>query len=458
MMPPGMLPAPPGVHQGVVPPPVMVQPPGGVPVWPGMGLPIMTPKRESLIKVQGNQKTANMDPILIENIQQSMAFKSLFELRTHDEVLERAEEVVDYINAWGNHGIMHRRGAQLVIAPSSGAAHLSGIKGWVHQYHQPSPAWCIMYKLHMLGLTEEHIEAMLRHDNLYIRCIALIYLRLVLPPAELWPFFEPHVRNTAELTLTSKPNVRQTTVQDIAIGLLTDMKFLDTRFPRIADAAMKTLREHLTQRGLGDKLPDADAAVQRAVQRPKESGAAPRKRSFRGDLDESDLLALKKRKDETKAVQERDSRRREETERRDGRNDDAARKDEVDKRTQRDDRGRRDDRRNDGRDDRRDDRRRDDRRRDDRRDDRRDTRRDDRHRDDRREKLTPTSPSPKEDGDAAKSGFSEMDIALAKLRHVVGGADIAAAGQADEAGRRGSTKQNSLAPATVTLGSRAWGK
>eukprot|EP00906_Rhabdomonas_costata_P005768 RCo008573 len=202
-----------------------------------------------LLPTQGNDK-ANMDERLWQNIQDSNYYKGLFELRTVEDVLERAETSVKYVNAWGDQAATQRRGSHFIVASLSGSAHLSGMRGWVNVHHQPSPAWCIIARLHVLKVTVDQMEHMMNHSSPYIRCIGLIYLRLVLPPKDLWEWFEEHVKDNTELVMTDKPNLRTTTVREVAVGLLTELKFLDTRFPRIAELVMRNIRSNLSKLGV----------------------------------------------------------------------------------------------------------------------------------------------------------------------------------------------------------------
>ena len=89
---------------------------------------------------------------------------------------------------------------------------------------------CILFRLHMLRLSKDQVESMLSHDNPFIKCLALIYLRLMLPPAQIWDWFEDMLGVTDELVLTAPPNIRHVKVHSrassgSAIGLWGMVKY-----------------------------------------------------------------------------------------------------------------------------------------------------------------------------------------------------------------------------------------
>ena len=60
-------------------------------------------KRANLLALHGgNIEKANMDDRLYQNIQESNTFKQLFECRTFEEIIDKGEESIKYINAWGD--------------------------------------------------------------------------------------------------------------------------------------------------------------------------------------------------------------------------------------------------------------------------------------------------------------------------------------------------------------------
>ena len=60
-------------------------------------------KKANLLPLQGNTETANMDDRLYRNIQESHFFKTLcVDCKSFEEVIEKADESIKYINAWGD--------------------------------------------------------------------------------------------------------------------------------------------------------------------------------------------------------------------------------------------------------------------------------------------------------------------------------------------------------------------
>ena len=86
-------------------------------------------------------------------------------------------------------------------------------------------------------------------------------------------------------------------MQELAFGLLTELKYLDTRFPRVAEQHMKRIREGLKAKGfeaagpeIGQALRDRDRASHR-----DERSTASKKSSGRRDLDDADERPAKRR-------------------------------------------------------------------------------------------------------------------------------------------------------------------
>eukprot|EP00668_Euglena_longa_P044308 GGOE01058915.1.p1 GENE.GGOE01058915.1~~GGOE01058915.1.p1 ORF type:complete len:496 (-),score=91.83 GGOE01058915.1:359-1846(-) len=428
-------------------------------------------KKANMLPMQGNVEKANMDDRLWQNIQDCNFYKSLFEYKTYEEIIEKAEDSAKYINAWGDHAATQKRGSHMIVAAASGAAHLAGMRGWVHQHHQPSPAWCLMYKLHTLRVTKDQVEGMLGHANPCVRCMALVYLRLVLPPIHLWEYFEDHVNDQEELLLTDKPNVRFTKVSEVAVNLLLELKYLDTRFPRIAEAHMRNIRAALAKKGIDAGVSDIGLVSQRVKRdeppvkkrggrpdlddgpderkrsRPDDDqDDRPRKRSTRPDLDDVPDRS-RQRNGDSRYDRERDrdrwdrDRERDRDRARDRENDRERDRDRDWEKRPSDERSRRDDKDKDRR----------------RRESSRERRRS-RERDRKKKEVKEAEEDEGSPDSSKRAKPDQLTTTLAKLKSVYGDLSASGGGAAEADAKASGARKNYLGSEKITLGGRAWGQ
>eukprot|EP01006_Ploeotia_vitrea_P056863 TRINITY_DN68132_c1_g1_i1.p1 TRINITY_DN68132_c1_g1~~TRINITY_DN68132_c1_g1_i1.p1 ORF type:complete len:625 (-),score=94.98 TRINITY_DN68132_c1_g1_i1:173-2047(-) len=239
---------------------------------------------KDVIHVLGNQTTANMENQLYQHIQETHFYKhTLTQLTSIPEVIEKAETMVEYINGWGEQAHQQKRGSHLVIASEGGTAHLAGMRGWMAQSHQPSPCWCLLYRLHQLKPNKNDCLSMLQNDNPYIRCMSLIYLRLVLDPKEFWEWFEESLDDEEELVISARPE-KKAKVQEVAHQLLIQLKYLDTRFPRRSPVGMKQVRQNLERKGLSGGDDDVGLVKKEREQNKAAGGARGGRRDLDGPL------------------------------------------------------------------------------------------------------------------------------------------------------------------------------
>lgn len=60
----------------------------------------------------------------------------------------------------------------------------------------PSTAFCLLYKLHLLGISVKQAQSLITHsDSPYIRAIGFLYLRYATVPKDLWNWFSPYLED-----------------------------------------------------------------------------------------------------------------------------------------------------------------------------------------------------------------------------------------------------------------------
>eukprot|EP01071_Lankesteria_metandrocarpae_P003320 Lankesteria_metandrocarpae@DN2891_c0_g1_i1.p1 len=162
-----------------------------------------TEEKRNIVEMT-NQSSYNMNNLLRENILCSEYFKSLFTLKTFNEL-------VDEIYQYATH-------AEPYCAGHSRA---------------PSTLFCCLYKLLAMKLTERQVTVLLDHgDSPFIRVTGFLYLRYVHPPEKLWDWFEAYVLDDEEFA----PGVdkhRVITIGEYVEGLITDDKYYATVLPRL---------------------------------------------------------------------------------------------------------------------------------------------------------------------------------------------------------------------------------
>lgn len=111
--------------------------------------------------------------------------------------------------------------------------------------HNPSVAFCCMYRLCMMQLDVGQLNFMLRHKNVMIRCVALLYLRCVGEPKQLFDWCERHLEDDTEFT--PKPGGRPTTVAKWLLDLICSTQYCDTTLKRVAIPLVKTFEKKAMQ-------------------------------------------------------------------------------------------------------------------------------------------------------------------------------------------------------------------
>jgi len=154
--------------------------PRGVPHFPGHE------KRSNTLPVWGSERTMNLNPLILTNIQTSHYFKTnLFELKTYHEVVDEIYYKVQHLEPWEKGS--RKTGGQTGMC---GGVRGVGAGGIV------STAYCLLFKLFTLKLTRKQLIGLITHcDSPYIRGLGFMYIRYTQPPPDLWGWFEPYMED-----------------------------------------------------------------------------------------------------------------------------------------------------------------------------------------------------------------------------------------------------------------------
>lgn len=141
-------------------------------------------KKNNVLPLWGNEKTMNLNNLILTNILSSPYFKvNLYKLKTYHEVVDEIYYNVQHLEPW-------EKGSR----KTSGQTGMCGGVRGVGAGGIVSTAFCILYKLFTLKLTRKQLLGLMNHcDSPYIRALGFMYIRFTQPPADLVDWYEPYL-------------------------------------------------------------------------------------------------------------------------------------------------------------------------------------------------------------------------------------------------------------------------
>lgn len=189
------------------------------------------------LPIWGNEKTMNLNPLILTNIQSSPYFKvNLYELKTYHEVIDEIYYRVDHLEPW-------EKGSRKTAGQTGmcGGVRGVGAGGIV------SSAYCLLYKLFTLRLTRKQVNGLITHaDSPYIRGLGFMYIRYTQDPKELWDWFEPYLDDEEEIDVKAGGGHKMIMGQMVRQWLVK-LEWYSTLFPRIPVPVQKTIMEKLKE-------------------------------------------------------------------------------------------------------------------------------------------------------------------------------------------------------------------
>jgi len=204
------------------------------------------PKKGNVLPLWGNERTMNLNPLILTNIQSSHYFKvNLYELKTYHEVIDEIYYKVAHLEPW-------EKGSRKTAGQTGmcGGVRGVGAGGIV------STAYCLLYKLFTLKLTRKQLNGLITHpDSPYIRALGFMYVRYTQPPADLWDWYDEYLDDDEELDV--KAGGGQTmTMGNILKNFLCKLEWFSTLFPRIPVPIQQKIQRNMEARfpgGIGQK-------------------------------------------------------------------------------------------------------------------------------------------------------------------------------------------------------------
>ncbi|CAB1443021.1 unnamed protein product [Pleuronectes platessa] len=165
-------------------------------------------KHGNVLPLWGNEKTMNLNPMILTNVLSSPYFKvQLYELKTYHEVVDEIYFKVTHAEPW-------EKGSRKTAGQTGmcGGVRGVGTGGIV------STAFCLLYKLFTLKMTRKQVMGLITHtDSPYIRALGFMYIRYTQPPADLVDWYDGFLDDEEELDVKAGGGCVMTVGRDAAL-------------------------------------------------------------------------------------------------------------------------------------------------------------------------------------------------------------------------------------------------
>jgi len=263
------------------------------------------PRSMNMLQIWGNRQTMNLNPLILENIQQSPYFKNtLMQLKSYQEVIDEIYYNVGHLEPW-------ERGTRKppTMLGGSRAMEVRGVgAGGV-----VSTPYCCLYRLFTMKLNRKQLYTLMDHpDSPFIRGLGFIYIRYTQSPDSFWDWYEPYLEDEEEVDPKAGGGDKMTIGQMLRL-LMTKLDWYQTLFPRIPVPMQKQIQENI-QKYARQKLlegrmypPPAAVAVQDAGGHPPDPERRRSRSREREKRDRSPKRRSRSRSGGRNQQQQRDS-------------------------------------------------------------------------------------------------------------------------------------------------------
>ncbi|XP_053549801.1 pre-mRNA-splicing factor 38B [Bombina bombina] len=245
----------------------------------GVSKPASSGKTGNVLPLWGNEKTMNLNPMILTNILSSPYFKvQLYELKTYHEVVDEIYFKVTHVEPW-------EKGSRKTAGQTGmcGGGKYKYVRG-VGTGGIVSTAFCLLYKLFTLKLTRKQVMGLITHtDSPYIRALGFMYIRYTQPPTDLWDWYEDFLDDEEDLDVKAGGGCVMT-IGEMLRSFLTKLEWFSTLFPRIPVPVQKHIDQQIKTRPRKVKKESAEEAeeVDRHAERrrsrtPKSPRRSPRR-------------------------------------------------------------------------------------------------------------------------------------------------------------------------------------
>ncbi|XP_073449028.1 pre-mRNA-splicing factor 38B [Aquarana catesbeiana] len=239
----------------------------------GGSKPASSGKSGNVLPLWGNEKTMNLNPMILTNILSSPYFKvQLYELKTYHEVVDEIYFKVTHVEPW-------EKGSRKTAGQTGmcGGVRGVGTGGIV------STAFCLLYKLFTLKLTRKQVMGLITHtDSPYIRALGFMYIRYTQPPTDLWDWYEDFLDDEEDLDVKAGGGCVMT-IGEMLRSFLTKLEWFSTLFPRIPVPVQKHIDQQMkakprkVKKDSAEVTEEADRHVERRRSRSPKRSSSPRR-------------------------------------------------------------------------------------------------------------------------------------------------------------------------------------
>ncbi|CAI6364737.1 unnamed protein product [Macrosiphum euphorbiae] len=195
-------------------------------------------RKNNTMPVWGNERTMNLNTLILTNIQSSHYFKvNLYELKTYHEVIDEIYYKVQHLEPW-------EKGSR----KTSGQTGMCGGVRGVGAGGIVSTAFCLLYKLFTLKLTRKQVTGLITHcDSPYIRALGFMYIRYTQPPGDLWDWYESFLDDEEEMDVRAGGG-QTMTIGNILKSFLFKLEWYSTLFPRIPVPIQQQMEKKMSEK------------------------------------------------------------------------------------------------------------------------------------------------------------------------------------------------------------------
>lgn len=208
----------------------------------------------NVLSCWGNEKTMNLNSLILTNIQSSPYFKvNLYELKTYHEVIDEIYYKVTHLEPW-------EKGSRKTAGQTGmcGGVRGVGAGGIV------SSAYCLLYKLYTLKLTRKQLIGLIEHtDSPYIRGLGFMYIRYTQDPKEMWDWYEPYLDDDEEIDVKAGGG-HVMLMGEMIQQWMTKLEWYCTLFPRIPVPVQKDVDVKLKARMASRPPPKPQPVIEEA--------------------------------------------------------------------------------------------------------------------------------------------------------------------------------------------------
>ncbi|GMT32543.1 hypothetical protein PFISCL1PPCAC_23840 [Pristionchus fissidentatus] len=195
-------------------------------------------KKNNILPLWGNQKTMNLNGLVLENVLQCTYYKQvLAEANTYQQIVDEIYMHVRHLEPW-------EKGTRKVQGMTGMCGGVRGVgAGGVI-----SSAFCLLFKLFNIRITRKQLVSMLNsNQSAYLRGLGFMYIRFCQPPSDLWAWLEPYLDDEDSVDPRSGGG-DELTFGQICRMMLTKLDWYGTLFPRIPVPIQKDIDEKFRER------------------------------------------------------------------------------------------------------------------------------------------------------------------------------------------------------------------